>query len=295
MRRNVLAGCAVLLAVLFPVAELAAGKGTAGKLSHSPKAQTPAPVAGETPVTDTHRDVVVDQLGATFGGIGQAFRHAASSGAVLFHRPPGWSQGNKTGWSGGAVPPGLAKKSRLPSARPGVTVITAEINRREVANFDRFLDSHPALDKSLSQNPSLINSQAFLASNPSLAAWLKAHPQAAEELKENPRGFVRVEQQFDRREAETGDEGRLPLSDATPVKVARFDRFLDANPSVAASLSKNPSLINNATFLAQNPSLTVWLKTHPQAATELKENPQTFMSLEQSFETTRPDVLDGLL
>ncbi len=29
-------------------------------------------------------------------------------------KPPGWSKGRKTGWKGGAVPPGLAKKGKLP-------------------------------------------------------------------------------------------------------------------------------------------------------------------------------------
>ena len=92
-------------------------------------------------------------------------------------------------------------------------------------------------------------------------------------MRENPQAFLKVEQRFDGR-----------LGDITRGELARFDGFLDANPSVAASLNKNPSLINNSTFLAQNPALSNWLKMHPQAAAELQENPQAFISLEQRFE-----------
>ena len=105
-------------------------------------------------------------MGATVGGVGHAVRHAASSAAGVFHRPPGWDQDNKTGWKGSAVSPGQRKKARG---------LATDITPREVANFDRFLDSHPALDKSLSQNPSLVNNATFMAQNPALSNWLKAH------------------------------------------------------------------------------------------------------------------------
>ena len=87
--------------------------------------------------------------------------------------------------------PGQTKKARG---------LATDITPREVANFDRFLDSHPALDKSLSQSPSLINNQAFLAQNPTLNNWLKAHPEAAAELEENPQAFVSHEQRFEARQ-----------------------------------------------------------------------------------------------
>ncbi|HTG59267.1 MAG TPA: hypothetical protein VMG63_07650 [Terriglobia bacterium] len=98
-------------------------------------------------------------------------------------------------------------------------------------------------------------------------------PSGRGRAKREPQAFLRLEQQFDGR-----------LGDITRGELARFDGFLDANPSIAASLSKNPSLVNNATFLAQNPALSDWLKAHPQAAAELEENPQAFVSHEQRFE-----------
>ncbi|MCL5037949.1 MAG: hypothetical protein M1269_12685 [Chloroflexi bacterium] len=46
--------------------------------------------------------------------------HLSSQERVLWSngRPPGWQQGNKTGWGGGSLPPGLAKKFYQPQYRP---------------------------------------------------------------------------------------------------------------------------------------------------------------------------------
>lgn len=71
------------------------------------------------------------------------------------------------------------------------------VSKAQVASFDAFLDSHPAIDQSLSKNPLLATNQAFLASNPALSAWLKANPEAAFELRQNPQGFMQMEQSLD--------------------------------------------------------------------------------------------------
>jgi hypothetical protein len=152
-----------------------------------------------------------------------------------------------------------------------------EINPGEVANFDRYLDTHPNVAASLKQDPSLINNSAFLANNPSLATWMKAHPQAALEMRENPQAFRSL-------------EGRFEMHEINPGEVANFDRYLDTHPNVAASLKQDPSLINNSAFLANNPSLATWMKAHPQAALEMRENPQAFKSLEQRFETAESQL-----
>jgi hypothetical protein len=104
------------------------------------------------------------------------------------------------------------------------------------------------------------------------------------------------ERLFDASEARTA--ARFPRleyedEDITRHDVASFDRFLDANPSIAASLGQNPSLISNSAFLANNSSLATWLKAHPEAAEEIRENPQGFLSLEQRFEATRLEALEA--
>lgn len=75
-----------------------------------------------------------------------------------------------------------------------------DITRQEVAAFDRFLDQHPAIDRELRQNPSLVNDPAYLQRHPELGEFLQNHPRVREELRENPRQFMRRERRFERYE-----------------------------------------------------------------------------------------------
>jgi hypothetical protein len=63
------------------------------------------------------------------------------------------------------------------------------------------------------------------------------------------------------------------------AEAARFDVFLTANPQIAAELEKNPSMIDNKAFMANNPALTAWLKDHPNVAKELRANPHEFLKV----------------
>ena len=70
-------------------------------------------------------------------------------------------------------------------------------NRRELANFDRFLDSHNEVADQLRKNPSLVNDQQFLKDHPNLNAYLQDHPEVREDLRNNPNGFMRQENSYD--------------------------------------------------------------------------------------------------
>ena len=50
------------------------------------------------------------------------------------------------------------------------------VTRAQVAEFDRFLDQHPRLEKLLVQHPQLLRHPEFLNSNPELHEYLKRHP-----------------------------------------------------------------------------------------------------------------------
>jgi len=113
--------------------------------------------------------------------------------------PRGWSEGRKRGWHDCDVPPGLAKKQgckdredvifphgHRTAPHPG----NPDITRAEVARFDRYLDSHPAVARALERNPDLVRNQAFLARNQSLRTWLSKHPETAEEVRETPGQFL---------------------------------------------------------------------------------------------------------
>jgi hypothetical protein len=120
--------------------------------------------------------------------------------------PRGWSDGRKRGWHDCDAPPGLAKKQGCkdwenvtfpqgPRAAP--RPVNPDISRAEVARFDRYLDSHPAVARALERNPGLVRNQEFLARNPSLRTWLSTHPETAEEVRETPGQFLSRERTFE--------------------------------------------------------------------------------------------------
>src|SRR2546422_7101246 len=47
-----------------------------------------------------------------------------------------------------------------------------DITRREVRNFDQFLDSHPEVAEALRRNPNLINNPNWVSKHPELKDWL---------------------------------------------------------------------------------------------------------------------------
>lgn len=72
--------------------------------------------------------------------------------------------------------------------------------------------------------------------------------------------------------------------DITKAELQAFDTFLDGHPAIAADLRKNPSLVNDSSYLKRQPELASFLQSHPHAAEELKENPSAFMSAEGKYE-----------
>ena len=75
-----------------------------------------------------------------------------------------------------------------------------DVNRGELANMDRFMDSHPEIAEQLRKNPSLVDNKEFVEHHPELRQFLAEHPGVREEYKENPTAFMRQEKGFDRHE-----------------------------------------------------------------------------------------------
>jgi len=148
-----------------------------------------------------------------------------------------------------------------------------DITRRELTNFDRFLDSHPNIAQDLRANPGLVNEPNYLSQHPELQEFLKNHAGVREELKENPRLFLNRERRFER---SGGDIARGELRS--------FDGFLDKHPEIDEQLRKNPRLVNDPNYLSQHPELQEYLKNHPRVSEELKEHPKFFMHRERKFE-----------
>jgi len=148
-----------------------------------------------------------------------------------------------------------------------------DITRRELQNFDNFLDTHPAVDKELTKNPRLIEDPSYIAAHPELKTFLADHPGVREEMKETPRFFMHREEQFDK-------SGR----DVTHREAASLDVFLDAHPGVERDLRKDPSLVKNPAFLAKHPEFSEYLGKHPAVKADLAENPKAFMRREAQYE-----------
>jgi phage-related protein len=154
-----------------------------------------------------------------------------------------------------------------------------DVNRQELANMDRFMDSHPEIAEQLRKDPSLVDNKNFVKGHPALQEFLANHPGVREEYKENPNAFIHQEQRFDRTSGMRGDR------DVTRGELSSFHEFLEGHGNISGELSKNPSLSTNEEYLENHPALRDYLKSHPKVHEELGENPQSFLKSAQKFES----------
>jgi hypothetical protein len=141
-----------------------------------------------------------------------------------------------------------------------------DANRRELATFDTFLDSHPEIAEQLRKNPTLADNQQFLQNHPALQQFLQEHPRIQAQLQQDPRVFMREEDHFDRR-------GEYPRGGQLGV----FDAFLDSHPEMAEQLRRDPSLADNKEYLQNHPDLQTFLQDHPEIRQQLAQNPRVYM------------------
>jgi GrpB-like predicted nucleotidyltransferase (UPF0157 family) len=157
-----------------------------------------------------------------------------------------------------------------------------DVTREELANTDRFLDSHPEIAEQLRKDPSLIKNREFVEQHPALGEFLQSHPGVREEFTENPNAFMHQEQRYDRREDDR--DRRFGDRDTTRAELAKMDGFLDGHPEIAEQLRKDPSLIKNREFVEQHPALGEFLQSNPEVREEFRENPNAFMHREERFD-----------
>ncbi len=200
-----------------------------------------------------------------------------------------------------------------------------DLSRREVAEMDQFLDSHPDVDKTLRANPWLVRNATYLKEHPELQTFLNQHPGLKEESAETPKYLMQREQRYDAREHARGDRDRNsdrdrdastprdrdvdrdrvspdrdasdrdmdrrrnPDTDVNNRQVASVDDFLDRHQDVAKSLQKNPKLINDQSYLKRHKDLSEFLSEHPAVREQVRENPSSFMRRETQFEARNVD------
>jgi hypothetical protein len=76
--------------------------------------------------------------------------------------------------------------------------------RRELAQFDQFLDRHREIAEQLRKDPSLVNSKEFVGKHPALETYLQQHQQFREEIRKDPTAFMHREDGFNSREEDRG-------------------------------------------------------------------------------------------
>src|SRR5580698_851031 len=159
-----------------------------------------------------------------------------------------------------------------------------DANREELANFDRFLDSHREIAEQVRKNPALVDDREFVTNHPALETYLRDHPAVREQWRQNPNAFMQEENRLDRRE-----DGRD--RDANRAELANFDRFLDNHREISEQIRKDPSLVDNREFVKNHPSLESYLQDHPGVREAIKQDPNRFMQEEARYDR-REDGMD---
>jgi GrpB-like predicted nucleotidyltransferase (UPF0157 family) len=165
-----------------------------------------------------------------------------------------------------------------------------DITRRQLADFDHFLDKHPELAEQLRKDPSLVNNEEFVENHRDLREYMQRHPEIREEISRNPNRFMHKEERYERHEDRDRDRDRDEDRDRdrdrdiTRSELSNMDRFMDSHPEIAEQLRKDPSLVNNKEFVENHAALRQFLSEHPGIREEYKENPNAFMHQEQQFD-----------
>jgi hypothetical protein len=78
-----------------------------------------------------------------------------------------------------------------------------------------------------------------------------------------------------------------PDGDTSRAELSSFNNFANRKWWLDDQLQKNPSLINDPTYLSQHLRLATYLKNHPNVAAEFKENPAAFEARETKYQDNR--------
>jgi hypothetical protein len=162
--------------------------------------------------------------------------------------------------------------------------VQSSADRRDVASFDQFLDNHREIAEQVRKDPSLLDNRTFVQNHPELQTYLQNNPGVRDQLRQNASAFMRQEDAYDRssnvRDRDADGQGR----DGDRRDVANFDRFLDNHREIAEQVRKNPSLLDNRTFVQNHPELQTYLQDNPGVRDQLRQNPNGFMRQEDAYD-----------
>jgi hypothetical protein len=156
-------------------------------------------------------------------------------------------------------------------------------DRRDVASFDQFLDSHREIAEQVRKDPSLLDNRAFLQNHPALQTYLQDNPGVRDQLRQNSNAFMHQENAYDRSSNMRDRDANGQIRDADRRDVANFDRFMDQHREIAEQARKDPSLLANRTFVQNHPVLQTYLQDNPGVRNQLRQDPNAFMRQEDAY------------
>jgi hypothetical protein len=160
-----------------------------------------------------------------------------------------------------------------------------DINREELANFNRFLDSHPEIAEQLRRDPSLVDKPDFVKNHPALQTYLQDHPGVREELRQDPNAFMQEEARLEHRDDGFDRDRRNDDLDRDALH-RQFGQFLGAHADIAQQLAQNPFQVKDHEYLQSHPELQEYLNQNPGVRQELMANPDIFVRSSQQFTNT---------
>jgi hypothetical protein len=156
-----------------------------------------------------------------------------------------------------------------------------DTDRRDVENFDRFLDDHREIAQQVRKDPSLLDNQKFVHDHPALETYLQDNPGVRDQIRQDPNAFMRQEDAYarDSNNSNMRDRDRDPMHD----HMADFGGFLRSHSDVQRDVSRDPSCVKDNGYVQNHADLNAYLNAHPDVRAELMANPQSFVHGAQQY------------
>jgi hypothetical protein len=184
-------------------------------------------------------------------------------------------------------------------------------DRRDVAEFDRFLDSHRETAQQLRKQPDLVLNDGFLKSHPALQEYLQQHPAVRDQIRQNPNAFMAQEAKFDQRgdndanrdrdrdadRRDAANSGQRGDNDANRDRDRDADRHDAANSGQRGDNDANRDR-DRGTDRREVANFDQFLDSHHETAEQLRRNPSQINNDEfvkshpalQAYLQQHPDV-----
>src|SRR6185437_11433358 len=142
-----------------------------------------------------------------------------------------------------------------------------DMNQRDVATMDAYLDRHADEARDLEAYPARVNDSDYLEHHKDLDSFFKKHPDVREEFTENPSAFMGAESTFEAN--------------------SEMDEFLDAHKKVAKDLDDNPGRVRDNDYVKHHKDLKKFLDKNPGVRDQFMGEPDAFMTRERRFDADR--------